>query len=130
MADTTDQNTQNLGENIEFLHDVIQRKEHGEDFYSDQFIKISDDIRDAIGRQASDDALNILAHGAINLDVSDVHLEIHEKHSAILFRIDGELAQVAQLTHKEHNQVAQRLKYRSQLKLNITDVPQDGKFRL
>lgn len=117
-------------QNIDYLHGVIQKKEHGEDYYSDQFIRISDQVIDALDRQSSDEALNIVAHGAIELDVSDVHLEIHEKESLVLFRIDGELAQVATLTRKQHEQLAQRLKYRSNLKLNITNIPQDGKFRL
>lgn len=130
MADSTRDTSSDPQKNIEFLHGMIQKKEHGEDYYSDQFIRITDEIQDALGRQASDDALNALAHGAIRLSVSDVHLEVHEKFSTILFRIDGELAQVTQLDHKQHAQIAQRLKYRSNLKLNITNVPQDGKFRL
>lgn len=132
MTDETPTNTdtQGLEKNLDFLHNVIERKEHGEDFYSDAFIQISDGIVDALNRQASDEALTLLAHGAIQLWVSDVHLEIHETNSSLLYRIDGELSRVCDFTHKQHQQLAQRCKYRSNLKLNITNVPQDGKFRL
>ena len=58
-----------------------------------------------------------------------MHLELHEQNSSIRFRIDGDLATVGELKIKEHNTIAERMKYRANLKLNIHDVPQDGKFR-
>jgi len=70
-----------------------------------------------------------LVRGALDLHASDVHLELHETDSAIRFRIDGDLALVGTLAIKEHNMLVERMKYRSNLKLNIHDVPQDGKFR-
>jgi len=64
------------------------------------------------------------------LKASDVHLEIHESDSVPRFRIDGDLAPLGILSLKEHVTLVERLKYRSNLKLNIHNVPQDGKFRL
>ena len=46
------------------------------------------------------------------------------------FRIDGDLAPLGTISLKEHETLVERLKYRSNLKLNIHNVPQDGKFRL
>lgn len=46
------------------------------------------------------------------------------------FRIDGDLAPLGSLSIREHEILVERLKYRSNLKLNIHNVPQDGKFRL
>lgn len=84
----------------------------------------------ALDRQDSDKALNILIQWAIHLRASDVHLEIHEHDSVPRFRIDGDLAALGALSLKEHATLVERLKYRSNLKLNIHTVPQDGKFRL
>lgn len=84
----------------------------------------------ALDRQDSDSALNILIQWSIKLRASDVHLEIHEHDSVPRFRIDGDLAPLGILSLKEHETLVERLKYRSNLKLNIHNVPQDGKFRL
>jgi type IV pilus assembly protein PilB len=46
----------------------------------------------------------------------------------IRFRIDGVLVDVFQLLHKEYKLILERMKYASNLKLNISNVPQDGKY--
>jgi type II secretory ATPase GspE/PulE/Tfp pilus assembly ATPase PilB-like protein len=46
------------------------------------------------------------------------------------FRIDGILVDIFTLTHPQYKVVLERLKYASSLKLNITTVPQDGKYEL
>ena len=94
-----------------------------------EFHHILDEIHLSLDKQDSDGALIALVKGALELRASDMHLELHEKDSAIRFRIDGDLATVGVLQTKEHNMITERMKYRANLKLNIHDVPQDGKFR-
>jgi type II secretory ATPase GspE/PulE/Tfp pilus assembly ATPase PilB-like protein len=43
----------------------------------------------------------------------------------IRFRIDGILMDIFQITAKEYKALLERLKYASNLKLNITNIPQD-----
>ncbi len=45
-------------------------------------------------------------------------------------RIDGELVTIATLTRPEYKLLLERLKYKSDLKLNLVDIPQDGKYRI
>ena len=59
---------------------------------------------------------------------SDIHFEIYEEDVKVRFRIDGVLADIFTLTHKEYKAVLERLKYSAGLKLNIMDIPQDGKY--
>jgi len=40
------------------------------------------------------------------------------------------LVDIFRLTNKEFKPVLERLKYASSLKLNITNIPQDGKYSL
>lgn len=45
-------------------------------------------------------------------------------------RIDGELINVMTLSKPEYKLLLERLKYKSNLKLNLTEIPQDGKYRI
>lgn len=45
-------------------------------------------------------------------------------------RIDGTLSTIFELNLAEYKLLLERLKYKSELKLNITNVPQDGKYRI
>lgn len=45
-------------------------------------------------------------------------------------RIDGELINVMILSKPEYKLLLERLKYKSNLKLNLTEIPQDGKYRI
>ncbi len=94
-----------------------------------EFRHIMDEIHVALDRQDSDSALTAIIRWALTLHASDVHLELYELDAQIRFRIDGDLAQVGILKSKEHATIVERMKYKSNLKLNIHDVPQDGKFR-
>lgn len=44
--------------------------------------------------------------------------------------MDGDLRTIFELTRNEYKLVLERLKYKSELKLNITNIPQDGKYRI
>lgn len=61
---------------------------------------------------------------------SDVHYECFENYVVVRFRIDGVLVDIFRLTHKEYKKIVERLKYSANLKLNISNIPQDGKYSL
>lgn len=48
----------------------------------------------------------------------------------VRLRIDGNLVTVFELTYAEYKLVLERLKYKSNMKLNLTQIPQDGKYRI
>jgi type IV pilus assembly protein PilB len=60
---------------------------------------------------------------------SDVHIEPQEKSLRVRFRIDGDLQQVASLPGELAQPVISRVKVVSNLKIDETRTPQDGRFR-
>jgi len=74
--------------------------------------------------------LDIILFSAINLDVSDVHLEPQEADARLRIRLDGILQDVVFFDLTSYKQLLSRLKLLSHLKLNITDKPQDGRFSI
>lgn len=116
-------------ENIAKLSEILKQGKSGASLYFPEFRHILDEIKLSIDRQDSDGAVTALIKWALQLRASDVHLELHEADAEVRFRIDGDLATVWTLKAKEQAMIVERMKYRSNLKLNIHDVPQDGKFR-
>lgn len=73
--------------------------------------------------------LDIVLGSAMSLRASDIHLEPTSKEAILRFRIDGTLHE-AYGAFEEHTyrSIVTRIKLLSNLKLNITDQPQDGRF--
>ena len=66
---------------------------------------------------------------AVSSRASDVHIEPQEKSLRVRFRIDGDLEQVASLPVELAQPVISRVKVISNLKIDETRMPQDGRFR-
>ncbi len=66
---------------------------------------------------------------AVQSQASDVHVEPQENYLRIRFRIDGELREAATLPAEVSNLVVSRIKVMSNLKIDETRIPQDGRFR-
>jgi type II secretory ATPase GspE/PulE/Tfp pilus assembly ATPase PilB-like protein len=64
------------------------------------------------------------------LNSSDIHYEVYGDGVLVRFRIDGVLVDIFKLSFKEYKLILERLKYSSGLKLNITNIPQDGKYSM
>ncbi|OGM91915.1 hypothetical protein A2755_00950 [Candidatus Wolfebacteria bacterium RIFCSPHIGHO2_01_FULL_48_22] len=60
---------------------------------------------------------------------SDVHIEPQRNSMRIRFRLDGELKEAAVLPAELHQPIVSRVKVLSNLKIDETRVPQDGRFR-
>jgi len=68
---------------------------------------------------------------ALALKVSDIHIEYVTKKEAILrFRIDGTLKDIMRLKERQTRLLVSRVKLLANLKLNIKDAPQDGRFTI
>ncbi len=70
----------------------------------------------------------IVKHG-IESRASDIHIEPYENISRVRFRIDGILNTVLTLPGYIHDSVISRIKVLSDLKIDETRVPQDGRFK-
>jgi len=74
--------------------------------------------------------VELIFAGSIALDASDMHLEPEENSAKLRIRIDGLLQDVIEIPLKSYRQVLSRIKLLSEMKLNITDRPQDGRFTI
>ena len=74
------------------------------------------------------DILQVLFGSAICLDASDVHIESEERGAKIRVRVDGILQDVITLERTIYEVLISRIKLLSEIKLNISDRPQDGRF--
>ncbi|MDA9129361.1 GspE/PulE family protein [Candidatus Gracilibacteria bacterium] len=124
------QTDDNIPKNTEDLKKAVLAEETSRDYQSERFGKIEDQVKAGLAKQATDDVLRDLSVGAMVLGSSDVHYECFEEYVVVRFRIDGVLVDIFRLTHAQYKKIVERLKYSSNLKLNITNIPQDGKYSL
>jgi len=75
-------------------------------------------------------ALQIIFAGSLVLAASDIHFEPEEENVKLRLRLDGLLHDVALLNSGLYRKILARLKLLSELKLNITERSQDGRFTL
>ncbi|MFA6090856.1 MAG: GspE/PulE family protein [Candidatus Gracilibacteria bacterium] len=99
-------------------------------FHSAKFQELEEYVRVSLLKQASDTALTLITKGALSLGGSDIHYDIKTTSVDVRLRIDGNLVTVFSLTPAEYKLVLERLKYKSNMKLNLTQIPQDGKYRI
>ncbi len=94
---------------------------------SDQVEELKE-IRDRLANFSVSQILDIIFAAAVKLKSSDIHFEPEEKEVRLRFRIDGVLQDAMRIDPKVYKQVLSRIKLISRLKVNISNVPQDGRF--
>ena len=72
--------------------------------------------------------LEMLLGAADKYKASDIHIEPEDHLIKVRFRLDGVLSDVLHLPKIYQSSVISRIKILSKLKLNVQDVPQDGRF--
>lgn len=70
-----------------------------------------------------------LIEEAVYLQASDIHIEPLAKKVRIRFRLLGDLKTVAYLPKDFHQQIVNRIKVLSKLRLDESRIPQDGRIR-
>lgn len=85
-------------------------------------------LKEKIENSSYDVALNYVQVGSYKTGSSDLHFQPEEDHVLVRFRIDGVLKPIFELSHKIYNGILKEIKYLSHLKLNITNIPQDGQY--
>jgi len=91
------------------------------------------DIRnkfEAISKMSTTEIIEIILAGALKTEASDVHFEVKEKEIRLRFRIDGILQDVTTIPTKLYHNILSRIKVLSELKINVHDTPQDGRFSI
>lgn len=114
----------------EELKEQILRKEETKNMFSKEFKNLSDTVHLFLQKQDSLSALKEISQKALEFWSSDVHFDNTETNIIIRFRIDGLLNDIFLLEKKEYKLLLERIKHSSNLKLNITNIPQDWKYFL
>lgn len=84
-------------------------------------------------KEESKNVNDFLTHmflGAMVSQTTDIHLEPYENGVTVRFRIDGVLQDVVSFPLEHHHYIVSRIKILSNLKLNIQNINQDGRFTL
>ena len=66
---------------------------------------------------------------AVNRNASDIHIEPQRNRLRVRFRMDGELQEISSMPLELHQPILSRVKIMSDLKIDETRIPQDGRFR-
>ncbi|OGE84618.1 MAG: hypothetical protein A2846_02845 [Candidatus Doudnabacteria bacterium RIFCSPHIGHO2_01_FULL_49_9] len=82
------------------------------------------------GSISTTDLLEAIMGSALAADASDLHFETDRDKVLLRFRVDGLLHDIHPFTHDSYRQILNRIKLLSNLKINITDIPQDGRFTI
>lgn len=76
----------------------------------------------------SEEAVYLIGVGALRAGSSDIHLEAEETYVRARFRIDGLLHEVFRIDKAVWQNVSNQIKYLSKMRLNVNNVPQDGRY--
>src|SRR5581483_3312143 len=72
--------------------------------------------------------LEIIFGSAMAYKSSDIHIEPEEHFVKLRFRVDGVLQDILHISKDLQRQIVTRIKILSKLKLNVENVPQDGRI--
>ena len=72
--------------------------------------------------------LKALEGQAVTSGISDLHFAPEKKHVRLEWRLHGVLERIADITPVTYEALLRRIKFLSKLKLNITNIPQDGQY--
>lgn len=73
--------------------------------------------------------VSMIVKYAVENKASDIHIEPFQNISRVRYRIDGILNTVLTLPNSIHDAIISRIKVLSNLKIDETRVPQDGRFK-
>ena len=74
--------------------------------------------------------LELILAGALQLDASDIHLETEEKGVSLRLRLDGVLHNIIDVPTPVYTLILSRIKLLSEMKLNVRNRAQDGRFTI
>jgi len=92
--------------------------------------KEEDDFDEVIKSAPVSKMVNVILRHAVEGGASDVHIEPMDNETRVRYRIDGDLHATIFLPKFIHNSIVSRVKVLSNLKLDETRKPQDGRIHL
>lgn len=106
---------------------------------AEQLIKLSKELKNLSGIKKTLDSSNlptsqileVILAGALITESSDIHLEPKEQNVRLRLRIDGILHDISEnIKTLAYQSLLSRIKLLSDLKLNVRNEPQDGRFTI
>ena len=88
------------------------------------------DIKESIKKVSTTRMLELVLAGAGATHASDIHIAPKKNGARLRYRIDGVLHDAAAITDSDYKQLNSRIKYLAKLKIDVTAVPQDGRFSI
>lgn len=89
-----------------------------------------EDLQKIITQVKVTELVSLIIASALKFDTSDIHIEAEENDAKLRLRIDGELTTVATIPKELFPKISSRIKLLSDLKINLSNVPQDGRFTI
>ena len=72
--------------------------------------------------------LSALQEHCVQIGVSDIHTSPEKEHVRLEIRLHGMLQALQPITHGQYEEFVRKIKFIAKLKLNVSNVPQDGQF--
>ncbi len=93
-------------------------------------VKSIKDIQPLLDDTTTTDLVALLLAASLEIGSSDVHIEAGKTEIAVRYRIDGVLSDIAKVDVERWTSIVNRIKLIAGLKLNVTKIPQDGRFAI
>ncbi|MBU1110912.1 GspE/PulE family protein [Patescibacteria group bacterium] len=88
------------------------------------------DIEEEIKKAPVARIVSTILQFAVKSRASDIHIEPHENRTRVRYRIDGIMSERLSLPKQVHAPLVSRIKILSNMKIDETRVPQDGRFMI
>lgn len=106
----------------------IKVEVQGEQKFYEEELKNLAALKTQVESLPAEEALAAIHAGAIKTNASDIHYQPEEKMCSVRFRIDGVLHKVFDISKEAYANIENQLKYKAKMKLNVTTIPQDGRY--
>lgn len=97
--------------------------------YSEDFSSFKD-LQKELERADVSQIVSMILAAAVKTRASDVHIESEKNDIKVRFRVDGVLHDAAVIPKETWPKVISRMKLLAQVKINVADKPQDGRFTI
>lgn len=87
-----------------------------------------EDVNKKIQEVELSEMITLILAAAIQFGSSDIHIEAAETRVVVRIRIDGMLNEIASIKKEMWPKLISRIKLMAKLKMNISDIPQDGRI--
>ncbi len=114
---------------------AVKIEEDSEGTIQEHEIETLEKVKESLTKYNSPGSISLfmqaLLLGAMSLRASDIHIEPRNESVIVRYRIDGILQDIfAGMTQHVYRAVLSRIKLRSELKINVRDEAQDGRFTI